>query len=43
MATDGNEVIGHIYPDFTGGWVNSFRYKGFDAIQFDFSKGGQFF
>ena len=43
MATDGNEVIGHIYPDFTGGWVNSFRYKGFDAsIQFDFSKGGQF-
>ena len=22
MATDGNEVIGHIYPDFTGGWVN---------------------
>ena len=29
MATDGNEVIGHIYPDFTGGWVNSFRYKGF--------------
>ena len=37
-------VIGHIYPDFTGGWVNSFRYKGFDAsIQFDFSKGGQYF
>lgn len=44
MATDGNEVIGHIYPDFTGGIVNSFRYKNFDAsIQFDFSKGGQFF
>ena len=44
MSTDANEVIGHIYPDFTGGWVNSFRYKGFDAsIQFDFSKGGQYF
>ena len=44
IASDGNEVIGNIYPDFTGGWVNNFRYKNFDAsIQFDFSKGGQYF
>lgn len=44
MATDGNEDIGHIYPDFTGGWTNSFKYKNFDAsIQFDFSKGGHYF
>ena len=44
LATDGNVVIGNIYPDFTGGWVNSFRYKNFDAsFQLDFSKGGQFF
>ena len=44
IATDGNEVIGHIFPDFTGGWVNSFRYKNLDlSVQLDFSKGGQFF
>ena len=44
MATDGNQVIGHIYPDFTGGWVNTFRYKNFDAsVQLDFSKGGKYF
>lgn len=44
IASDGNEVIGNIYPDFTGGWVNNFRYKNFDAsVQLDFSKGGQYF
>ena len=44
MATDGNQVIGHIFPDFTGGWNNTFRFKNFDlGFQFDFSKGGQFF
>ena len=44
MATDGNQVIGHIFPDFSGGWTNSFRYKNFDlSFQLDFSKGGQFF
>ena len=44
MATDGNQVIGHIFPDFTGGWTNSFRFKNFDlSFQLDFSKGGQFF
>jgi TonB-linked SusC/RagA family outer membrane protein len=44
MATSGNEDIGHIYPDFTGGWVNTFKWGNFDAsIQFDFSKGGHYF
>ena len=44
IATDGNEVIGQIYPDFTGGWVNTFRYKNFDlGFQLDFSKGGNFY
>ena len=44
MATDGNQVIGHIFPDFTGGWTNSFRYKNLDlSFQLDFSKGGQYF
>lgn len=43
-ATDGNEPLGKIFPDFTGGWVNSFRWGQFDAsIQFDFSKGGHYF
>ena len=44
MSTDGNEVIGHIFPDFTGGWSNTFRYKNLDlGFQLDFSKGGQYF
>jgi len=44
MSTSGNEDIGHIYPDFTGGWTNSFKWGDFDAsFQFDFSKGGHFF
>ena len=44
MSTSGNEDIGHIYPDFTGGWSNSFKWGNFDAsFQFDFSKGGHFF
>ena len=44
MATDGSQVIGHIFPDFTGGWNNTFRFKNFDlGFQFDFSKGGQYF
>src|SRR5574344_502063 len=43
-STDNNEDIGHIFPDFTGGWTNSFKYGNFDAsIQFDFSKGGHYF
>lgn len=42
--TDGNESIGKVYPDFTGGWTNTFRYKGFDlSVLLDFSKGGNYF
>ena len=44
IASDGNEVIGHIFPDFTGGWTNTFRYKNFDlSFQLDFSKGGKYY
>jgi len=42
--TSGNENLGSVYADFTGGWSNSFRIGNFDAsIQFDFSKGGKYF
>ena len=44
LATSDYQPVGNIFPDFTGGWVNTFRYKNLDAsIQFDFSKGGKFF
>lgn len=43
-ATDKNENLGTVYPDFTGGWTNTFKYKNFDfSILFDFSKGGRYF
>lgn len=42
--TDGNENLGSIFPDFTGGFSNNFRLWRFDAsILFDFSKGGHWF
>ena len=44
LATDGAEVIGNIFPDFTGGWSNTFTYKNFDlSVLLDFSKGGQYY
>lgn len=44
LATDGNENIGNIYPDFTGGWSNTFKIGNFDAsVLIDFSKGGHYF
>ncbi|GHT66234.1 SusC/RagA family TonB-linked outer membrane protein [Bacteroidia bacterium] len=44
LATDGNKNIGQVFPDFTGGWSNTFRYKNFDLnVLLDFSKGGHFF
>lgn len=44
MATDDNQVIGHIYPDFTGGWSNTFTYKNWDLnVLVDFSKGGSYY
>lgn len=43
-ATDGNESLGSIFPDFTGGFSNSFKLWRFDAsVLFDFSKGGHWF
>ena len=42
--TDNNVNLGKIYPDFTGGWSNNFRYRNIDLnILFDFSKGGHYF
>lgn len=44
LYTDGNECLGSVYPDFTGGWSNTFRIGNFDAsILIDFSKGGKYF
>ncbi len=44
MYTDGNVNLGSIFPDFTGGWSNTFRFGNLDAsILLDFSKGGHFF
>lgn len=41
--TEDNQVIGNVLPDFTGGAVNTFSYKGFDlSLNFDFQKGGSF-
>jgi hypothetical protein len=43
-ATDGNVNLGSVYPDFTGGWSNTFRYRNLDlSVLVDFSKGGRFF
>lgn len=44
IATDETENLGSIFPDFTGGWLNSFKLWRFDAsVLFDFSKGGHWF
>jgi TonB-linked SusC/RagA family outer membrane protein len=44
VPTDEQVPLANIYPDFTGGWQNAFRYKDFDlSILFDFSKGGHYF
>ena len=44
LYTDGNVNLGSVYPDFTGGWTNTFRLGNFDAsILIDFSKGGKYF
>lgn len=43
-VTDGNENLGSIYPDFTGGWSNTFKIGNFDlSVLLDFSKGGHYF
>lgn len=44
LATDGNQNLGSIYPDFTGGWSNTFKIGNFDlSVLLDFSKGGHYF
>ncbi|MDR0733961.1 MAG: SusC/RagA family TonB-linked outer membrane protein [Dysgonamonadaceae bacterium] len=44
LSTDGNVALGSIFPDFSGGWSNTFRYKNLDiSILLDFSRGGHYF
>ncbi|KIC92417.1 SusC/RagA family TonB-linked outer membrane protein [Flavihumibacter sp. ZG627] len=41
---DINQEIGNVLPEFTGGFVNNFRYKAFDlSFSIDFQKGGMFY
>lgn len=43
-STNDRTVIGNATPDFTGGWNNTFTYKGFDLSVFmNFSVGGDVF
>jgi outer membrane receptor protein involved in Fe transport len=44
LQTTGNVNIGKIFPDFIGGWSNTFRYRNIDlSVLLDFSKGGNYF
>jgi hypothetical protein len=44
LSTPGNVNLGNIFPDFSGGWLNTFRYKNIDlSVLVDFSKGGHYF
>jgi len=44
LSTSGNVNLGKIFPDFSGGWLNSFRYRNLDlSVLLDFSKGGHYF
>ncbi|CAL2086647.1 SusC/RagA family TonB-dependent receptor precursor [Tenacibaculum sp. 190524A02b] len=41
---DQNQYLGNLLPDFTGGFTNSFNYKGINlSFSIDFQKGGKFF
>jgi hypothetical protein len=43
-STSGNVSLGSALPKFTGGWLNTFAYKGFDlSVLLDFSRGGHYF
>jgi TonB-linked SusC/RagA family outer membrane protein len=43
-STEGNVSLGTVYPDFTGGWSNTFKYKNLDlSVLVDFSRGGHYF
>jgi outer membrane receptor protein involved in Fe transport len=44
LSTDGNESLGSVFPDFMGGWLNTFRFKNFDlSVLLDYSRGGHYF
>ncbi|MAU16275.1 MAG: hypothetical protein CMH46_12145 [Muricauda sp.] len=44
FVTDPNQYLGSVLPDFTGGLVNTFSYKGLTlTASIDFQKGGNFF
>jgi TonB-linked SusC/RagA family outer membrane protein len=39
-----NQNLGSVLPDYTGGFINTFTYKGFSlSANIDFQKGGKFF
>ncbi len=43
-STSGNVPLGSVYPDVTGGLLNTFRYKNLSfSILFDGQRGGKFF
>jgi hypothetical protein len=44
LFTNSTYNFGSVLPDFTGGFQNNFRFKGFDlGVMIDFQSGGQFF
>ena len=44
LFTNATHNFGSVLPDYTGGFQNTFRYKGFDlGVMIDFQSGGQFF
>jgi TonB-linked SusC/RagA family outer membrane protein len=44
VSTPGNVNLGSVLPDFTGGWSNTFSWRGFDlSVLLDFSRGGHYF
>lgn len=44
LFTNATTNFGSVLPDYTGGFQNTFRYKGFDlGVMIDFQSGGQFF
>ncbi|HEX2533842.1 MAG TPA: outer membrane beta-barrel protein, partial [Chitinophagaceae bacterium] len=44
LYTEANHNFGSVLPDLTGGFQNTFRYKGFElGAMIDYQKGGKFF
>ena len=43
-ATESAQYLGSVLPDFTGGFINNFSYKGLNLlVSIDYQKGGKFF